>query len=168
MKHYLKNLLTAICGRNPYQLELDKVKEEMEKASENVNALQESYYKEVEKAAEVEKLYEKSAALMAEYEKLLKEGEKQLASCQSLVENLRERCKEKDEMIDQIRKDYRQQVENYEKRVGVYNMTITTLQDKLASLTDKKNLQERGREKMAKPRKTKAKQETKTEQKTGV
>ena len=28
MKYYFKNLLTAICGRNPYRQELDKLKEE--------------------------------------------------------------------------------------------------------------------------------------------
>lgn len=85
MKQYFRNLFIAICGNNPYQMELDKLREELDKAGENVKMLQGLYYKELEKAAEAEKL---------------------LASYQTLVENQRERIKEKDEMLKEIRKDY--------------------------------------------------------------
>ena len=143
MKQYLKNLLTAICGKNPYRQELDKLKEQMEKAGENVSMLQDAYYGVQEKKVEAERV-------LADYAK-------QMNSYQTLVENYRDRLKEKDEMIDQIRKDYQRQVANYEKRVGDYSVTIAELQKKVESLTDKENLQARGKEKKPKMRKPKTK-----------
>lgn len=159
MSYYFKNLLTALCGRNPYRQELDKLKEEMEKAGENVRALRDSYYKEVEKAAEADKLREKAERLLAEYEGIVTKSEKQLASYQTLVDNLRARVKEKDADIEEMRKDYRRQVESYEKRVGGYCVTIAELQEKVGELQDtdsrqaavgKENMKARGKEEKSK------------------
>lgn len=120
MRSYLKNLMTAICGANPYRLELDKLKEDMEKAGANVRVLQDAYYSVQEKRDDLEKLLEDYA--------------KQMNSLQTLVENYRERLKEKDAMIEDIRKDYQRQMENYVKRVGDYSLTIAELQKKLDKL----------------------------------
>lgn len=121
MRSYLKNLMTAICGANPYRLELDKLKEDMEKAGANVRVLQDAYYSVQEKRDDLEKLLEDYA--------------KQMNSLQTLVENYRERLKEKDAMIEDIRKDYQRQMDNYVKRVGDYSMTIAELQKKLDEMT---------------------------------
>lgn len=112
--------MTAICGANPYRLELDKLKEDMEKAGANVRVLQDAYYSVQEKRDDLEKLLEDYA--------------KQMNSLQTLVENYRERLKEKDAMIEDIRKDYQRQMENYVKRVGDYSLTIAELQKKLDKL----------------------------------
>lgn len=151
MKYYFRNLLTAICGKNPYRQELDKVKEEMAKADDNVNALRMMYGRVLDSKCETEKR-------LAEYDRLMQTSEKQLSSFQTLVENLRDRGKEKDATIDQLRKDFQLQVANYEKRVSGYSVTIAELQKKIEELTDKKNRQARGKEK-----KSKTKQEPKTE-----
>ena len=98
MKRYFKNLLIAVCGKNPYQFEIDKVMEEMEKAGENVSILRESFYREQEKAAECEKL-------LNQYKKLLEKSYKQLASYQTLTENLRERIKEYQKRIEEYNKE---------------------------------------------------------------
>lgn len=105
MKRYFKNLLAAVCGKNPYRQELDKVKEDMCKAAANVSILQESFYREQEKAAECKKL-------MNEYKSLLTESDKQLTSFKTLTENLRDRIKD------------------YQKRIEAYNKELDKLQQK--------------------------------------
>ena len=68
MKHYFENLMIALFGRNPYRQQLYKLKEEMEKAGENVKMLQDSFYREQEKAAQCEKLLD-------EYKELLEKSD---------------------------------------------------------------------------------------------
>ena len=80
MKRYLKNLLAALLGNNPYQVERDELAAKLEKADENVRGLDELYYTVLEKWAA---------------------NKRQLASLQQLVENLRERIKDKDAAINQ-------------------------------------------------------------------
>ena len=88
MNRYLRNLLTALLGRNPFQQELEELKKKCDKASDNVKGLNELYYKTVEK--------------WEENSKTLRETLQDLVRCQTLVENLRERISEKDELIAQL------------------------------------------------------------------
>jgi len=80
MKRYLKNLLSALLGNNPYQTEHDELRRQMEQASENVEQLRNMYCAACEKC---------------------EQGDKQVASLQQLVENLRERIAIKDTAIEQ-------------------------------------------------------------------
>lgn len=80
MRRYLKNLLSALLGNNPYQAERDDLAAKLEKAGENYHQLNDLYYNMVERW-EAER--------------------KQVASLQQLVENLRERIKDKDAAIAQ-------------------------------------------------------------------
>ena len=99
MKQYFKNLLTALLGRNPYQAELDRVREEYAKAADNVKLLRDEYMTEQEKASATGKL-------LREYDKLLVSSERQLTGFQTLVENLRERIR-----------DYQQRIEEYNEEI---------------------------------------------------
>lgn len=81
MKRYLKNLLAALLGKNPYQAERDELRRQMKQASENVERLRDMYCAACEKWAQ---------------------GDKQVASLQQLVENLRERIADKDAAIEQL------------------------------------------------------------------
>ena len=87
MKRYLKNLLSALLGNNPYRAEREDLAAKLEQASDNVRGLQELYYNMVER---------------------WETEQKQMASLQQLVENLRERIKNKDAAIDQLKKEYRE------------------------------------------------------------
>ena len=80
MKRYLKNLLSALLGNNPYEAERDELAAKLEKAGDNVRGLQELCYNMVER---------------------WESERKQTASLQQLVENLRERIKDKDAAIAQ-------------------------------------------------------------------
>lgn len=80
MKRYLKNLLSALLGNNPYLAERDDLAAKLEQAGENYHQLNNLYYNMVERW-EAER--------------------KQVASLQQLVENLRERIKDKDAAIAQ-------------------------------------------------------------------
>jgi chromosome segregation ATPase len=80
MKRYLKNLLAALLGNNPYQAERDELAAKLEQAGDNVRGLNELYYTVLEKWAA---------------------NKRQLASLQQLVENLRERIADKDAAIAQ-------------------------------------------------------------------
>lgn len=81
MKRYLKNLLSALLGNNPYEAERDELRRQMKQASENVERLRDMYCAACEKWAQ---------------------GDKQVASLQQLVENLRERIADKDAAIEQL------------------------------------------------------------------
>jgi len=84
MKRYLKNLLAALLGNNPYEAERDELAAKLAKAAENVERLRDMYCAACEKWAQ---------------------GDKQVASLQQLVENLRERIKDKDAAIEQLQKE---------------------------------------------------------------
>lgn len=87
MRRYLKNLLSALLGNNPYQAERDELLRQMEQAAENVERLRDMYCAACEK---------------------WEQGDKQVASLQQLVENLRERIADKDAVIDQLQNEYRE------------------------------------------------------------
>ena len=112
MKQYFLNLLEALWGNNPYRRQLDALREQMEKAGDNVNTLRDSYYKEVARAADAEQKYGEAAALLAEYQEKLEKAGKQVASLQKLVENLRERIKD------------------YQQRQELYNIGIDKILNK--------------------------------------
>lgn len=80
MKRYLKNLLSALLGNNPYEAERDDLAAKLEKAGDNVRGLQELYYNMVEQ---------------------WEAEQKQITSLQQLVENLRERIRDKEAVIHQ-------------------------------------------------------------------
>lgn len=80
MKRYLKNLLAALLGNNPYEVECDELRRQMKQAAENVERLRDMYCAACEK---------------------WEQSDKQVVSLQQLVENLRERIKDKDSAINQ-------------------------------------------------------------------
>ncbi len=80
MKRYLKNLLSALLGNNPYRAERDELAAKLEQAGDNFRGLQGLYYNMVERW-EAER--------------------KQTASLQQLVENLRDRIKDKEAAVHQ-------------------------------------------------------------------
>lgn len=103
MRRYFRNLLMALLGRNPFQIELNEVKGNLVSAAENVSMLNDMYFK----------LQEKMVA-----------AEKCLFGCQTLVENLRERIKDKDEQLSQQKRDYRASLAEYEKRIQAYKQKL--------------------------------------------
>lgn len=110
---YIKNLLTALVGNNPYQMELDRVKEEYSKTASRVNDLS-------EKADELSRRLEEDAKTLVGY--------------QVLVENLRDRMKEKDGEIARIKEEYRERAEGYKRRLADYSGQIARLQGDMAKL----------------------------------
>ena len=91
MKYYLKNLFLALTGNNPFQIELKETKQQLEKAAENMSAMQDMYYKALENWTQAIKTLEAS--------------EKRCGSLQQLTENLRERIADKDRMIAKLEKE---------------------------------------------------------------
>jgi len=114
MRRYLKNVLIALFGRNPYRQELDELKEKYEKAGENVKSLRGMYCDAVERWTE---------------------ADKQAKSLQALVENLRERIREKDARLDEQERAFRELLEQtrreYDKRIATYAEEIERLQKNL-------------------------------------
>lgn len=80
MRRYLKNLLSALMGNNPYEAERDELCRQMKQTAENVERLRNMYCAACEK---------------------WEQSNKQVASLQQLVENLRERIQDKDAAIAQ-------------------------------------------------------------------
>ena len=83
IKRYLKNLVNAFLGRDPYREELEETKEKLEKSAENMKAMQDQLYSALDKWNEVVKTSEDLS--------------RQVESREKLIENLRERINEKDE-----------------------------------------------------------------------
>ena len=96
MKRYIKNLLMALMGRNPFQRELKEVKEAYEETAKKVTGLSSLYKKVSEEMDAVEK---------------------QQKDYQTLVENYRERLKEKDELIVRMKEDYQQRLAGYNAKI---------------------------------------------------
>lgn len=100
MKSYLKNLLIALKGRNPYQEELDEKNRRLQKVADHNQSLHDQLY-----------------AALNNWDGcrlLLEDAEKKCASLQQLVENLRDRIKDKDAEIEQMRQEYDKRVATYE------------------------------------------------------
>ncbi|MBR5395768.1 MAG: hypothetical protein IK144_11930 [Bacteroidaceae bacterium] len=104
MRRYFRNLLMALLGRNPFQLELNEVKEKFESAAEKVGMLNDMYFKLQDNMVTVERW---------------------LIDYQTLVENLRERIRDKDEQLSQQEHDYRAAKAEYEKRIQAYKLKLT-------------------------------------------
>ena len=104
IKNYLRNLWLALTSNNPYQVELDEVREEYEKTKANVKRLEDFYCKALEN-------WDKAGS--------------QTKDLQVLVENLRKRVAEKDALIAEMDKDYRRQADGYKKRIAEYGEQMT-------------------------------------------
>lgn len=142
---YLKNLMIALTGNNPYQMELDRVREEYEKTAERVRQLEGSFYDAEEKKAETERLLKKygeslkaSEAVqeecrdtLAEKQGELEKKQSEITSLQTLVENLREHIDEKDAQMAKMNKEFDRQNKMRDKRLNDYLEQIARLQDEL-------------------------------------
>lgn len=132
MKHYIKNLVLAICGRNPFAEEVEDMKEKLEKAGENVRGLQDQLYTALEKWNEAQQLLFESGRMVGERDKWLAEKDRQMASQQQLVENLRERIRDKDAELEEQGRAFRQSMEptrqDCDKRIATYAHEIERLQ----------------------------------------
>ena len=133
VKQYLRNLCLALCGNNPYQVELADVRGKYEKAAERVESLQELYFKGVE-------LYDAVSRHVADLEKLVADGKEQEKNLQRLVENLRGRVSEKDGVLAQQGRDFRERMErmkaDYQRRIDEYTAEIDRLKGEDHSVTD--------------------------------
>ena len=103
MKRYLRNLMTAILARNPFSVELKRVKEEYRKTAEVAERLKELYN-----------------TVQGNYAML----ERKLGDYQNLVENLRKRIMDKENLIAL-------QHDTYEKELSECQATIANLQQQL-------------------------------------
>lgn len=118
MKRYIKNLVMAICGRNPFAEEVADLKEKLEKAGENVRGLNEMYYSALEK---------------------WEAAEKRAASQQQLVENLRERIRDKEAELEEQGRAFRERMEQTRRE---YDGRIATYAEEIARLKEKKQQQQ--------------------------
>lgn len=96
VKQYLKTLMLALLGRNPFREELDELHEHYQKVADRVSDLNDLYLKSLESFEEVE-------GKVGDYQKL--------------TENLRQRIAEKDALMERIKKDYQQRIEKYVQEV---------------------------------------------------
>lgn len=139
MKRYLKNLMTAVCGSDPYRKELDRTKEEYRKTAERVDGLNEAFLAAEEKAAAAEALLEDYGKAAEKAESLLKEADAELmkrqgevSSLQTLVENLRQRIDEKDAQIRMMDEEFKGRAEGFKRRIEGYSEQIARLQAELS------------------------------------
>lgn len=84
---YIKNLLEALMGRDPFQKELNKVKQEFEKTREKVDLL---------------------SMFCEQLKDVLQQQDSLIASYQTLVENFRRRLAEKEDDIRLYRKELKE------------------------------------------------------------
>lgn len=110
MRNYFRNLFTALAGNNPYQMELDRVREEYEKTAERVEQLDELYYT---------------------IKGNLAQSDARLADYQQLVENLRRRIVDKDDLIGRMREEASRIEADYRRRLADYGETVGRLQAEL-------------------------------------
>lgn len=107
MKRYLINLMTAILARNPFSVELKRVKEEYRKTAEVAERLKELHNTAQDNYAMLER---------------------KLGDYQNLVENLRKRIIDKENLIAL-------QHDTYEKKLSECHATIANLQQQLKTVS---------------------------------
>lgn len=90
MKRYLRNLMMAACGRNPFQEELEQEKKAVEATRQRI---EETY-------------------------RLYRDLEQRINGYQNLIENQRRRLVEKDALIAQMMRDGAKTAQAYEERIG--------------------------------------------------
>ena len=110
MKIYLRNLLIAIFGRNPYRMELDYVRNEYNQAAERIGQLE-------------QKEEEYCAKLIAD--------KKRIAGYQNLTENLRDRITEKDGELYVQRKSYHDELNKMRNDIRERDEKIAALKEDL-------------------------------------
>lgn len=132
MKHYIKNLVLAIRGRNPFAEEVADLKEKLEKAGENVRGLQEQLYAALEK-------WESAKRLLSLNKERMEKRDNQIASLQTLVENLRERIRDKDAELEEQGRAFRERLEQTRRE---YDGRIATYAEEIARLKEKKQQQQ--------------------------
>lgn len=132
MKQYFKNLVLAICGRNPFAEEVADLKENLEKAGENVRGLQDQLYAALEN-------WESAKRLLSLNKERLAERDNQIASLQTLVENLRERIKDKEAELEEQGRAFRERLEQTRQE---YDGRIATYAEEIARLKEKKQQQQ--------------------------
>lgn len=128
MKQYVKNLVLAICGRNPFAEEVADLKEKLEKAGENVRGLQDQLYAALNR-------WDGCQYRLEEVSKTLEAAKKSAASQQQLVENLRERIKDKDAELEEQGRAFRERLEQTRQK---YDGRIATYAEEIARLKEKK------------------------------
>ncbi len=92
MKRYFRNFFLALFSCDPYNAEINELREKMEQAEENVKALRDMYFKAANDYAETDK---------------------QIKCLQSLVEQQSRSLKEKDLVLARTKKDYQQRIVRY-------------------------------------------------------
>ena len=129
IRNYLRNLWLALTGNNPYQVELDEVREEYRKTASNVKKLEDFYYKALEK-------WDKADGQIKDYQTLVENLRKRVAEKDALIAEMdkdyRKRVAEKDALIAEMDMDYRKQSDGYKKRIVDYGEQIARLQGQLA------------------------------------
>ena len=132
MKQYFKNLVLAICGRNPFAEEVADLKEKLEKAGENVRGLQDQLFAALEK-------WESAKRLLSLNKERMEKRDNQIASLQALVENLRERIRDKDAELEEQGRAFRERLEQTRRE---YDGRIATYAEEIARLKEKKQQQQ--------------------------
>ena len=129
---YLRNVMLALLGRDPYRMELDDLYDRYEKAAGNVRDLQDQYCSALEKWDECQKMLEES-------DKALKAAAatascRQLAGMQRLVENLRQRVREKEADMERQGREFSDRMDRmkagYQERIDGYVREIDRLRNK--------------------------------------
>lgn len=127
MKHYIKNLVLAIRGRDPFAEEVADLKEKLEKAGENVRGLQDQLFAALEN-------WESAKRLLSLNKERMEKRDNQIASLQTLVENLRERIRDKDAELEEQGRAFRERLEqtrqDCDKRIATYAEEIARLKEK--------------------------------------
>lgn len=127
MKRYVKNLVLAIRGRNPFAEEVADLREKLEKAGENVRGLQDQLFAALEN-------WESAKRLLSLNKERMEKRDNQIASLQTLVENLRERIRDKDAELEEQGRAFRERLEqtrqDCDKRIATYAEEIARLKEK--------------------------------------
>lgn len=103
---YLKNLFVALSGKNPYRIELDKVRVSYEETKREVLGLKELYYQTVKK-------YDETNSRIKDY--------------QNLTENLRPLITEKDIELDSMRRELKQSAIKLTEQSARYENAVNTM-----------------------------------------
>lgn len=124
MGRYIKNLMLALLGKDPYEMEMLDLLGKYEKTADRVEVIQELYNKSLGD-------YNAVCGKVDVLEGMVKKAKQQEGSLQNLVEIMRRRLAEKDALLERQGTEFRDRMERtkreYQERIDQYIREIDGL-----------------------------------------
>ena len=131
---YIKNVITALLGRNPFQQELEDLKKKCEDLDDQVKSLDNLYHSVVKKLNKADDQINSYQVLVENQRERLACKDKDIAELDLQHKKYVEKCREYIAMFQKKVRDQRKQIEGRPVEMGVLHEWLTRIDKQLTCL----------------------------------